>query len=48
MSANGYGRTQNPKIKPLTEFHYAEEYHQDYLVKNPNGFWALTIPLAWF
>ena len=37
MSANGYGRIQT-KIKPLTEFHYAEEYHQDYLVKNPNGY----------
>ncbi len=37
MSANGYGRIQT-KIKPLTECHYAEEYHQDYLVKNPNGY----------
>ena len=37
MSASGYGRIQT-KIKPLKEFHYAEEYHQDYLVKNPNGY----------
>ncbi|RDX36827.1 peptide-methionine (S)-S-oxide reductase [Kangiella sp. HD9-110m-PIT-SAG07] len=25
-------------VKPLNEFHPAEEYHQDYLVKNPNGY----------
>lgn len=25
-------------IKPLTEFFAAEQYHQDYLVKNPNGY----------
>ena len=37
MNASGYGRIQT-KIKPLKEFHYAEEYHQDYLVKNPNGY----------
>ena len=37
MNASGYGKIQT-KIKPLKEFHYAEEYHQDYLVKNPNGY----------
>ena len=37
MSEKGYGRIQT-KIKSLVEFHYAEEYHQDYLVKNPNGY----------
>jgi len=37
MSSRGYGKITT-KIKPLVEFHYAEEYHQDYLVKNPNGY----------
>ena len=37
MSSRGYGKITT-KIKPLLEFHYAEEYHQDYLVKNPNGY----------
>ena len=37
MSSRGYGKITT-KIKPLEEFHYAEEYHQDYLVKNPNGY----------
>jgi len=37
MSSRGYGEITT-KIKPLVEFHYAEEYHQDYLVKNPNGY----------
>lgn len=34
-------RWENPvvtSIKPLIEFTKAEEYHQDYLVKNPNGY----------
>lgn len=26
------------QIKPLTKFFAAEDYHQDYLVKNPNGY----------
>ena len=37
LNQKGYGKIQT-KIKPLVEFHYAEEYHQDYLVKNPNGY----------
>lgn len=33
----GYGKIAT-KINPLTEFFEAEQYHQDYLVKNPNGY----------
>jgi peptide methionine sulfoxide reductase msrA/msrB len=37
LTAKGYGKIVT-KIKPLTAFFSAEEYHQDYLVKNPNGY----------
>lgn len=29
------------EIKPLEEFFYAEDYHQQYLAKNPNGYCGL-------
>lgn len=29
------------EIKPVTEFYYAEDYHQQYLHKNPNGYCGL-------
>lgn len=29
------------EIQPLTEFYYAEAYHQQYLAKNPNGYCGL-------
>lgn len=37
LSEAGYG-TIATVIKPLDKFHPAEEYHQDYLAKNPNGY----------
>lgn len=37
MSKAGYGKIVTV-IKPLDKFHPAEEYHQDYLRKNPNGY----------
>ena len=37
LSSQGFGLIVT-KIKPLEEFFEAEEYHQDYLVKNPNGY----------
>lgn len=40
MTAAGYG-TITTEIKPLTEYYYAEEYHQQYLVKNPFGYCPL-------
>lgn len=30
------------EIKPLDEFYYAEDYHQQYLAKNPNGYCGLA------
>lgn len=29
------------EIKPAAEFYYAEDYHQQYLAKNPNGYCGL-------
>jgi len=29
------------EIQPLKEFYYAEDYHQQYLAKNPNGYCGL-------
>ena len=37
LTTAGYGKITT-KINPLTEFFEAEQYHQDYLVKNPNGY----------
>jgi peptide methionine sulfoxide reductase msrA/msrB len=37
LSAAGYGQIAT-RIKVLDTFHPAEDYHQDYLVKNPNGY----------
>ncbi|MEM9142376.1 MAG: peptide-methionine (S)-S-oxide reductase MsrA [Bacteroidota bacterium] len=38
---NASGRWPNPVVttlEPYTKFWQAEDYHQDYLVKNPNGY----------
>ncbi len=40
LRAEGYGDITT-EIAPLKEFYDAEEYHQDYLVKNPNGYCGL-------
>lgn len=37
LTDSGYGKIET-KISSLTEFFEAEQYHQDYLVKNPNGY----------
>jgi peptide methionine sulfoxide reductase msrA/msrB len=37
LTSAGYGKIKT-KISSLTEFFEAEQYHQDYLVKNPNGY----------
>jgi peptide-methionine (S)-S-oxide reductase len=40
LQAKGYGRITT-EIKPAGEFYYAEDYHQQYLGKNPNGYCGL-------
>jgi peptide-methionine (S)-S-oxide reductase len=40
LSAAGYGEITT-EIAPLGEFFYAEDYHQQYLAKNPNGYCGL-------
>jgi len=37
LSAAGYGAITT-EIAPLGDFYYAEEYHQQYLAKNPGGY----------
>ncbi|WP_305093370.1 peptide-methionine (S)-S-oxide reductase MsrA [Prescottella sp. R16] len=37
LAAAGYG-TVTTEIAPLTTFYYAEDYHQQYLAKNPGGY----------
>jgi peptide-methionine (S)-S-oxide reductase len=40
LSPAGHG-TITTEIVPAPEFYYAEEYHQQYLAKNPNGYCGL-------
>jgi peptide-methionine (S)-S-oxide reductase len=40
LAAAGYGEITT-EIAPLREFYYAEDYHQQYLAKNPNGYCGL-------
>ena len=40
LTAAGYGRITT-EIIAATEFYYAEDYHQQYLAKNPNGYCGL-------
>ncbi|HKB10121.1 MAG TPA: peptide-methionine (S)-S-oxide reductase MsrA [Vicinamibacterales bacterium] len=40
LSAAGYGRITT-EIAPAPEFYYAEDYHQQYLAKNPDGYCGL-------
>jgi peptide-methionine (S)-S-oxide reductase len=40
LSKQGYGDITT-EIKPATDFYYAEEYHQQYLDKNPDGYCGL-------
>jgi peptide-methionine (S)-S-oxide reductase len=40
LSAAGYGAITT-EIEPVPEFYYAEDYHQQYLAKNPDGYCGL-------
>ena len=40
LTAGGHGMITT-EIAPLGEFYYAEDYHQQYLAKNPNGYCGL-------
>jgi peptide-methionine (S)-S-oxide reductase len=40
LAGRGYGEITT-EIAPLDDFYYAEDYHQQYLAKNPNGYCGL-------
>jgi len=40
LQASGYGEITT-EILPAPPFYYAEEYHQQYLAKNPGGYCGL-------
>ena len=40
LKAKGFGPVTT-EIRPAPEFYYAEDYHQQYLGKNPNGYCGL-------
>jgi peptide-methionine (S)-S-oxide reductase len=40
LAAEGHGAITT-EIQPAPEFYYAEEYHQQYLAKNPQGYCGL-------
>jgi peptide-methionine (S)-S-oxide reductase len=40
LTASGYG-VITTEILPVPEFYYAEDYHQQYLAKNPDGYCGL-------
>ena len=41
LSAAGHGRPISTEVLPAPVFYYAEEYHQQYLAKNPGGYCGL-------
>jgi peptide-methionine (S)-S-oxide reductase len=40
LSAAGFGEITT-EIEPAATFYYAEDYHQQYLAANPNGYCGL-------
>ena len=43
--AKKYGLPLQVEVEPLRNFYPAEEYHQDYLDKNPTGYCHLPVAL---
>jgi peptide-methionine (S)-S-oxide reductase len=41
LQAKGYGAVTT-EIAPAPPFYFAEDYHQQYLAKNPNGYCGLA------
>lgn len=41
LKAAGYGGITTDVVYPAPPFYYAEDYHQQYLAKNPNGYCGL-------
>lgn len=41
-----YERKIAVEVKPLVQFYIAEDYHQDYLTKNPNGYCHIDLSMA--
>ena len=41
LSAAGHGAAITTEILPAPEFYFAEDYHQQYLAKNPGGYCGL-------
>ena len=41
LAASGRQSAITTEIKPMPAFYYAEDYHQQYLAKNPNGYCGL-------
>ena len=41
LRAAGYGDITTEIVHPAPAFYYAEDYHQQYLAKNPNGYCGL-------
>jgi peptide-methionine (S)-S-oxide reductase len=41
LRAAGHDAAITTEIEPASDFHYAEDYHQQYLAKNPAGYCGL-------
>ena len=41
LAAAGYRQSISTEVQPAPAFYYAEEYHQQYLAKNPGGYCEL-------